>query len=228
MPRKLQKTGTPLARSRALRPLVAVGFTLGVVAALLFGLGWLGDEARKRLGPHDRYRVRFADIDCDAPPGIDRPTFLSEVRYIGDLPDTFQILDPDLGAKLTAAFAAHPWVESVDGVDVEPPGRVRVRLRFRTPVLLVRLAGGGRLVDGNGVLLPLSDVPPGLAELASLVPPPQSPAGRPWDDATVRRAVELEKTYRPRQLEKTPTGWRLTGADGKVLHIADAPPSPRE
>jgi hypothetical protein len=194
--------------------------TLGVVAGLLFGLGWVGDQARHRLGPHKRYQVRFTDIECDTPPGRDRPTFLSEVRYVSDVPDTFQLLDPELRPKLSAAFAGHPSVEAVDGVDVEPPDRVRVRVRFRTPVLVVTLEGGGvRLVDANGVLLPVCDVPPGLAELATPVRGPEGPAGKVWADDTVRRAVELVRAYQPRRLEKIPGGWRITSTDGKVLTV---------
>ena len=40
-----------------------------------------------------------------------------------------------------------------------------------------------------------------------------------WADDTVRRAVELVRAYHPRRLEKTPAGWRLTGADGKTLTV---------
>jgi hypothetical protein len=222
MPRKSKKSNRPTAGSRSLRPVLAMLLTLGAVAGLLFGLGWVGDHARKGLGPHDRYRVRFADVECDTPPGCDRPTFLSEVRYVSDVPDTFQLLDPELTPKLSAAFAAHPWVEAVDGVDVEPPARVRVRVRFRTPALVVRLESGGvRLVDENGVLLPVSEAPLGLAELATAVRDPQSQAGKLWPDDTVKRAVELVRSYHPRRLEKTSSGWRLTGPDGKVLTITD-------
>jgi hypothetical protein len=199
---------------------LAALLTLGVVAGLLFGLGWLGDEARRRLGPRDRYAAWFADVECDAPPGLDRPTFLAEVRYAANCPESFQLLDPDLPARLAAAFAVHPWVESVTGVEVEPPARVRVRLRFRTPVLAVATDGGSvRLVDAAGVLLPATAPPAGLPELVNPVPPPETPAGRVWADDMVRRAAELTTAYKPARLERTPSGWRLTQPDGKVLVV---------
>jgi hypothetical protein len=221
MPRKPAKTPDPAGRMRSPRFILAVLVTLVAVAGVLFGLGYLGDAARDRLGPRDRYLVRFADVECDVPPGHGRESFLAEVRYVGNAPESFQLLDPDLGPELSTAFAAHPWVEGVDGVDPQPPNRVRVRLRFRTAVLAVRLEGGGvRLVDANAVLLPGPGEGQGLAELVTPVKEPPSPAGQVWVDDTVKRAVELVRVYQPRRLEKTPAGWRLTGADGKTLHVA--------
>lgn len=207
-------------RFRRARPVVGALLTLGVLAGLLLGLGWLGDEARRRVGPRERYAVRFADIDCDAPPGLDRPTFLAEVRYASGFPDTVNLLDPELTPKLTVAFAAHPWVEAVDGVAVEPPDRLRVRLRFRTSVLAVAVEGGGvRVVDGKAVLLPLSASPADLPELATPVTPPGCRAGHAWPDETVKRAVELVTVYRPRRLERMPTGWRLTLPEGRTIQV---------
>ena len=218
MPRKPE---SPPRRLRTPRLALAVLVTLAAVAAVVVGLGYVSQLARDRIAGNDRYRVSFADVECDAPPGHNRVTFLAEVRYVGNPPESFQLLDPDLGPKLTAAFAAHPWVEAVDGVDPEPPGRVRVRLRFRVPALAVRVEGGGlRHVDATGVLLPGLGAGPDVAELATPVKEPATPAGRPWDDPVVARAVELVRAYRPRRLEKTPAGWRLTGADGAVLNVA--------
>jgi hypothetical protein len=203
------------------RALGAVGLTLALVAGLLYGLARLGDAARRQVGPRERYTVRFAEIECDTPPGLDRPKFLAEVRYAADFPDMFNLNAAEDTDRLTAAFAAHPWVKAVEGIDVEPPKRVRVRLRFRVPVLAVKTIPGGptRLVDAECVLLAVSPVPPGVAELAGPFPSPTTQAGKVWDDPLLKRAVELVATYRPRALEKTPTGWRLTTADGKVLVI---------
>jgi len=204
---------------RRWRPVLAAGATLAVVAGLLYGLGRLGDEARRRVGPRERYEVRFADVECDAPPGLDRPTFLAEVRYAGKFPETFNLFAADAADRLSAAFAAHPWVKAVEGIDVEPPARVRVRLRFRVPVLAVKTGDGVRLVDDAAVLLPVSAAPPGVPELRTVLPAPAVAAGQPWADETVRRAVELVAAYHSRTLERTPTGWRLTAPDGKVLVI---------
>lgn len=211
---KAWKSGPP-----AWRPLVAVGATVAVIAGLLLGLGRVGDEARRRVGPRERYAVRFADVDCDAPPGLDRAAFLAEVRYAANFPESFNLFDPADVDRVKAAFAAHPWVKAVDGIDVEPPKRVRVRLTFRVPVLAVKTAAGDvRLVDGGAVLLPLA-APANLPHLLTPVRAPTTAAGVVWADETVRRAVELVPAYHPRTLEETPAGWRLTLADGKVLVV---------
>ncbi len=207
-------------------PLALVGvavkglIALGLVAAVVYGVAWLGGAAGERVAGRDRYTVRVADIACGAPPGKDRAAFLTEVRYLADLPETVQAVDPKLPEQLTAAFARHPWVDEVVGVAVGPDGGVRVDLRFRAPVLAVRVRGEPepRAVDRSGVLLPAGAAAP--AELANPVPPPARPAGQVWDDPTVKRAAELAAEYKPRRVEKTAKGWRLTLDTGKVLLVS--------
>ena len=221
MRKRTPKPPVPTIRRRKLpRLMLTILFTIMIAGSLVYSLGWLGDLARQHLGPRDRYRVTFAHIDCGAPPGTNHATFLSEVRYASNFPETFQLLDPELSPKLSAAFASHPWVESIDGIDVERPSRVRVRIRFRTPILAVNVQSGGvRLVDANGILLPLCESPAGLAELVPSLPDPEIASGKVWPNAVVSRAVELVKIYQPKRLEKT-TGWKLTGTDGKVLYVS--------
>ncbi|WP_439620857.1 hypothetical protein [Gemmata sp.] len=206
-------------RSGPARRLLVVGLTLAVVAGVGWGVARLGDEARRGIGNRDRYAVHFADIACDAPPGLDRPAFLSEVRYVSNFPETFQSLDPDLTAKLTAAFAAHPWVAAAEGVTVTPTGGVQVKLRFRVPVLRVRSEGRAVLVDAGGVALPAEAAAANVAELESAVRTRPPAAGQVWRDADVKRAVELVASHDPRRIEKTANGWRLTAADGKTLLV---------
>ena len=214
---KKQPAETPAASPIA-RRVGVVFLTLAVAGGVVWGVARLGEEARRGIGPRDRYAVRFADIDCPAPPGLDRPAFLAEVRYAANAPETLQALDPELTPKLTADFASHPWVAAVEGVTVESDHRVRVALKFRTPTLAVTLTGGGtRVVDGDGVLLPASADSAGLPELVSPLPPPTTPAGQAWPDPVVKRAAELVEVHHPRKLEKIAQGWRLTTADGKTL-----------
>lgn len=189
--------------------------TLAVAGGLVFGLWRLGEVARRNLGPRDRYETKFADIRCPAPPGLTRDTFLSEVRYAADVPPTFQSLDPDLNTKLTAAFTMHPWVQSVDGVTVDPDG-VRVALTFRTPALAAR----GRAVDAKGVLLPLGAPTAGLPELLDAPAlPPDAPAGKPWPAEVVPRAAAVAAEYKPKTIARTAQGWELVMPDGKKLVV---------
>jgi hypothetical protein len=216
--RKDATSAPPLALAGvAVKGLIA----LGLVAGVVYGVAWLGGAAGERVADRGRYAVRVADIACDAPPGKDRAAFLTEVRYLADLPETVQAVDPKLPEQLTAAFARHPWVAEVAGVTVGPDGGVRVDLRFRVPVLAVRVRGEPepRTVDRSGVLLPPGGPAP-PAELTTPVPPPARAAGQVWDDPTVKRAAELAAEYKPRRVEKTAKGWRLTLETGKVLLVS--------
>ena len=206
--------------SRFVRPLrvaLALLLAVGVVA----GIGWAGRRAGLGLIGRDRYAVRVADLDCPAPPGTDRATFLIEVRYLGNLPEQVSAVDPDLPARLRAAFGQHPWVEAVDAVAVGPGLAVTVRPRFRTPVLAVAIRGAPDrvAVDAAGVRLPPTAPTAGLAELAPAVPPPTRPAGEVWPDPDVIRGAELAGQHAATRVEKTAAGWRLTGQGGKVLRI---------
>ncbi|HEX4610621.1 MAG TPA: hypothetical protein VH092_20695 [Urbifossiella sp.] len=209
----------PAAR-RPWRSVVVVAGTLVGVTAVVLALNQAGAEALRRVGGRDRYRTPFADISCDTPPGLDRPTFLAEVRYVGGLPDRVNALDPADRDRLTAGFVKHPWVEVVDGVIAEPGSVVRVALRFRTPVLAATTtAGTTRLLDARGVLLPVTPTPTGVAELVGAVPPPQVAAGEVWEEPTVVAALRLVGSYHPARLEKSADGWRLTAPDGKLYAV---------
>jgi hypothetical protein len=219
MARKRSNQG-PVGKGLTRRVLVGV-ITLAAIAALVLGLRHLGEVARREIARNDRYSTPFSDVECNVPPGYERASFLSEVSYHSQFPSRFQSIDPDLVPKLSAAFAAHPWVASVEGVSIEPENRIRVALRFREPALAVRTVGAEpvRVVDTRGVLLPLRTDDANLPKLLTPVPAPQVPSGMPWPDETVKRAVELIDAHHPVTLEKTALGWRLTMKDGRVLAV---------
>lgn len=201
---------------------MAALLAVAVAASALLLLGWFGNEALSRVGFRERYRVPFADIRCDPPPGLDRTAFLNEVRYLSNHPDSVFALEGDERARLERAFAQHPWVESVESVAVDPGPAVTVRVKFRIPVLAVRvLSGETRLVDANGVLLPNSPTPANVAELHADVPAPGVSAGSVWPDETVMRALELVKAYQVSRLDRTGQEWRLTRRDRTILRIAN-------
>ncbi len=195
--------------------------TLALLFGLVGGLVWLGGQAGQSISGRDRYTIAFTDVRCDVPPGMDRATFLGEVRYLGNLPEKIQSVDSQLSATLSAAFAKHPWVIAVNGVTVAPDGTVAVGLSFRHPVLVVSLLGSNpRLVDGAGVLLPLASTPTGTAVLAGEWIPPTVPAGAVWPDPSVKRAAELAVEHKPATIQKLPTGgWKLVLPGGKSLIV---------
>jgi hypothetical protein len=164
-----------------------------VTGGLLFGLLRLGQWARDRLDQRDHYTIDFAALRCPVPPGLSAADFLAEVQYLGSLPDRVNMLEPRLAARLAAAFALHPWVETVEGVALRGPGGPQVRLRLRTPAL----AAAGRVLDANGVLLPAGARADGLMEVWGNVPPPAGPAGAPWGDANVEGAARTAAVLQP-------------------------------
>lgn len=160
-----------------------------LVAGFLAGVIWLGHWSLAQVRDQDRYQAALADIDCDVPEGMERRAFLDEVQYHSRLPDRVNVLDDDLPQRLARAFARHPWVETVDDVQVTPPRHIAVRLHFRTPVLAVPWDGELRAVDGDGILLPKNAPTRGLPVYDGVPQRPRGPAGTHWGDTDLERAA---------------------------------------
>jgi hypothetical protein len=180
--------------------------------ALLLGVVTLGRAARAAL--HDRagYTVAFHDIDCEPPQGMSRREFLGEVRQFSRQRETLHLLDEDVTARLTQAFAVHPWVESVRCVQIvrwdRRPAGLRVELSYRQPVLAVCHAGdkvprdsntlrSTRAVDRHGVLLPVSAVHSRLPVLSVDSTAPSGAAGGRCGDRRVSAAAATVAFLKP-------------------------------
>jgi len=170
------------------KPIARALLTLLIAGAVLSGIAVLGKWARQSLQHSDRYMLPFTAIECDPPEGGDCAMFLREVQYLSDFPEGVNLLDDDVGPRMQAAFACHPWVESVANVSVSSQ-RIAVRLRFRKPVLGVRWGGQVRAVDRQGILLPSSAKTDGLPVYNGDALPPTGPAGTPWGDPEVESAA---------------------------------------
>ncbi len=201
----------------AAKATVALALAFGV----LVGIAWFGSQAGTEVAPHGRYTVAFGDIETAAPPGQDRKAFLFEVRYLSDLPETVQSVDPNLGENLKAAFRKHPWVFVAGEVTVTKQGAIRVELKFREPALAFKILGEKehRAVDRTGVLLPKETATAKLPTLGNPVLPSNTSAGQTWPDPDVRRAVELVGLYPCERIERKPDGWHVTHANS-VKRIA--------
>jgi hypothetical protein len=157
-----------------------------VAAAVLVGVAALGRWARDAL--RQDFTFAFSAIQCQPPPGPEQADLLAEVQYLAGMPDQVRLLDDDLADRLRAAFARHPWVESVEDVQVAPR-RITVQVRYRRPVLAVPVKGQLRAVDGSGILLPESANTRGLPLYPGSAPLPAGPAGTPWGDAKVENTA---------------------------------------
>ncbi len=162
---------------------------LTAVVGVLFGVIVLGRLAREHLG--EKGKVDFAAIECAAPLGLSRAEFLGEVQYLAGLPDRLEPSD-DLVKKLFAAFVRHPWVAEVQGIKISPEQQVRIRLRFRTPVLAVEQSGTKRAVDETGFRLPEAAPTEGLPVLHQ-----SGAAGTAWDDDEVKAAARRASLKTP-------------------------------
>ncbi len=164
------------------------------------------------------------------------------MQFLADFPDRLPLLDPSLPARLAAAFAAHPWVEEVQHVQVLGGREVRVEMDYRRAVLAVCLpkahplaagsallaawSGGRRdvlvpcrAVDRRGVLLPIRAAHAGLPLLRGDVVSPAGAPGTPWGDARVRAAAAAAAFLEPhrRPLGLTDAEWH---AEGETLILA--------
>ena len=119
------------ARRRWPRWIIQVLVAVLVAGLAITGIIAVGNAARDSLGPHDRYLLPFNQIGCATPPGVDRAAFLGEVQYIGQFPDSINVLDPTLPERLRSAFERHRRVQRVIKISVTPPKRVHVELVFR-------------------------------------------------------------------------------------------------
>ena len=160
---------------------------LALIAGFLAGVVLLGRWGLEEIRDQDRYLVRFNEIVCTPPPGLERTTFLDEVQYLSRLPEKLKLIDEELPRQLQDGFGKHPWVEKVDAVLLTPPRRVEVKLTLRTPTLAVKWNGALRVVDGDGVLLPLKSATTGLPVYEKKTSPPQGPDGTRWGDADLEQ-----------------------------------------
>jgi hypothetical protein len=192
---------------------------------LLCAVVVLGALAARSLQTQQRYQIAFADIDCAPPPHLTRAELLEEVQYFARLPDSVCVLDDGLPARLSAAFARHPWVEEVKGVEITGSKRVRVLLIYRVPVLTVALGDGiDRPVDRYGVRLPAAAVDPSVPVLRGDLRSPDGQEGQVWGDERVAAAARTAWLLAPYQdrlhlqtFEAEPDDLILSGAPLRVF-----------
>jgi hypothetical protein len=195
------------------RQLTIAAFTAFACAALLGAIILGGKISRDSLQSSERFQMPFDQIECPAPPGMDRTAFLDEIRYYGEFPKTVSILDESLRDKLGAAFAQHPWVEKVDAIEVAPGKQLKAELTFRTPILAVQYYGPGpitRVVDGSGVVLPIAASAQSLPRLTGKDIPSPAAAGQIWGNAQVEGAAHVAALLHPHQstLKLTQFRWQ--------------------
>jgi len=142
----------------------------------------------------------FANIDCSFPPVLSKEEFLSEVRYLGNLKEEYDLLEEGILARIFNAFQVHPWVAKVIDIQREGPKKLKVTLEFRTPALVVPIAPikdqidateKFRVVDVNGVILPKNALQVGLPVLSIPLPFPTDKAGVQWKNEQIISCTKM-------------------------------------
>jgi hypothetical protein len=176
------------------------------------GIVVLGQQAEQSLRESEQFSIAFADLACEPPGPLTHEAFLREVQYEADLPDRLDRLDDQLTPRLRAAFARHPWVKAVEGIEVRSDG-IAVKLAFREPVLAVRGSERTHAVSADGVLLPRAAL---SADLPLLTEPLSLPAGRTgqsWGAAPVESAAGIATLLRYHRRQVPVVSLEFAGKD---------------
>jgi hypothetical protein len=210
---------------RAWRPIPLLMAALGLSAVMFWPeIAHRIPELRHRI----EYQLAWSQLAITPPKGWVPSDIAAEVCSVNGLPDPLPVLDEHLAEQLAIAFARHPWVAEVVSVRKLSPRRIEVDLRYREPVLMVRMKGGGVYpVDRDGVLLPPSDFTlrdtvrfPLVDGVLSV---PAGGAGTAWGDPAVLGAARLAEQLIHRE-QRTSAWERFQMARIQILQ----PPRPAE
>ncbi|MCD4699584.1 MAG: hypothetical protein K8R91_03315, partial [Phycisphaerae bacterium] len=138
-------------------------------------------------------RVHLADPPKWLPRGIAE-------AVVADIQSAVQgsgVLDDNLARNVFDAAAKNPWIAKVYRVTRQNDGTVLVRADFRRPFAMVAFTplspADVRVVDADGVVLPLPPRPPNAGDFVRILeittdPPP---AGKKWDSLQLADALKL-------------------------------------
>ena len=191
-------------------------FHLLTAAAILSTLMFWPEIVRQmpELRSRPEYQLAWTDISITPPGRWVPPDLITRVQKNSGLPDPLPVLDDGLVERLAIAFQQYPWVAEVKSVSKSGPQCVHVEMRYRTPVLMVRMKRGGLYqVDREGILLPPLDFAPADAErlpvLRQVRSLPKGPAGTAWGDDAVLGAARLAEALTT-ELERS-SAWETFG-----------------
>lgn len=166
-----------------------------ILVPLFFaGIGVAAWRFNRNSIRHQPQYILAADrIHVSKPPDWIPDDFIEKALETSGLTNNASLFEDSLPKKLSQIFAADPWVESVERVEIRYPSGADVRLIYRKPVAFVELPSRELLpVDRNGVLLPTNyfagltpeerSAYPRIQGLKSL---PQGEVGFSWGDPLV-------------------------------------------
>lgn len=209
-----------------------------VVAAAVVGGGVAWNRFGQQVREQDGYTLTVQDVRLIGQADWIKGNIAAEALRDASLDGKLPLDDPELARRLARAFDVHPWVRSVDRVEVSHPPQALVEIRCREPVAMVRVTGGLLPVDGEGVVLPSGDFTPEEAAvypvLSGIDSLPQGPAGAAWGDPAIEEGVALVTLVRPewnalglaecrRGTSGTGRLWELVNREGIAIIFGGSP-----
>jgi hypothetical protein len=174
------------------RQLVVVAL---IGALIIAGSLALWAKVRSHVQTQAEYLVPLAAVEITPPPDWIHADIRAEAIRDVELPESLSILDEKLSDRLSHAFALHPWVARVEGVETSYPAHIRIKLKYRRPVAMVVAYNGLWPVDAEGVLLPTEDFTPQAAQkyprIVGVTSSSLGPIGTRWGDPLVENAAQL-------------------------------------
>jgi hypothetical protein len=216
---------------------VGLGVIFVVAAAATIGV-----MAWQRFGPDVRqqsdYLLKPNDIVLVGQPAWVKGDIKAEALRDASLDGILPLDDPELARRLARAFDVHPWVRSVDRVEVLSPASAHITISCREPLAMVRVPGGLLPVDREAFVLPSEDFTseeargyPIISGVSSL---PQGPAGSAWGDQAIEEAVAVVDVTLPEWppldltecqlvVEAGRRSWELVNTAGVAIRFGSSP-----
>lgn len=194
--RSAKPTGDqPAARRRSTRAFRRPAAWVLLAAAVGCGGYAVWQAVRQQVVTSPHYQLATEAVSITPPPDWVRGDVRAEVMRDANLDGPLSVLDKDLSRRLFEAFAAHPWVASVERVLKRAPAAVEVELVYRRPVLMVRVPAGLLPLDAEAVQLPTGDFSSLAAarypRLTGIEVTTGPPCGSRWSDPRVQAAARL-------------------------------------
>ena len=173
-----------------------------LIVAMTTGVTYNGwQRVRGRVVQSNEHHFSYAAVQVTEAPDWVPETIVNDVisNFNVGRPSQEKLIDHELLQELSAAFRAHPWVESVDGVYAVFPAKIFIDLTYRKPVGMVVLPSmkGVYAVDGQGVHLPSeyfknSDVEiDHYIKILGIESMPMGNIGEKWGNPAVEQAAAL-------------------------------------
>jgi hypothetical protein len=190
----LQFLARPHNRALVLTALIAAAAAMAAV------YGWQRWGAATLAG-NDYQITPEGIVVTPQPPWVHADVKTEVLRLAGS--ETWRLQDRQVVEHLAQAFALHPWVGSVERVEKKYPARVEVTLRYRRPVLVVKMEvandQGLLFLDEEGVLLPSADFAPSQARdylrIAASGEAPAGGYGSPWNSPRILGAARIAAVF---------------------------------